>query len=305
MPKIIVTGGAGFIGSNIVDKFIELGHQVCVIDDLSTGFLENLNPKAKFYLMDIRSKKIEQIFKKEKPEILCHYAAQIDLRRSMEEPVADGEINIIGTLNLLSFCVKHHTKKIIYASTAGVYGEQMAFPADEDHPLNPVSPYGITKLTTEKYLSFFKDYYGLNFISLRYSNVYGPRQRPKGEAGVVAIFCERLLNKKKAIINGEGKQTRDFVFVEDVVWANLLALKYPKSDIFNIGTGKETDINKLFSLIKDESKSKQKEIHGSEVKGEQKRSVLDFSKAKKLLGWEPKYDLIKGIEKTIEFYRKR
>jgi UDP-glucose 4-epimerase len=303
MAKILVTGGAGFIGSNVADRFIELGHRVVIVDDLSTGFKRNLNPQAKFYQIDIRSKEVEKIFKKEKPEILCHHAAQVDLRRSLVDPIADAEINILGSLNLLYLSSKYKVRKIIFASTAGVYGEQNYFPADENHPQRPVSPYGMGKLVIERYLSFYKERYGIDYVTLRYSNVFGPRQRPKGEAGVVAVFCERLLNREKAVINGDGRQTRDFVYVSDVVESNALALDYPESDIFNIATGKETDINALFRLIKKEASSSQKEIRGPAMVEEQKRSCLDISKVKKLLGWEPEYSLEEGIKKTISFYR--
>jgi len=303
MAKILVTGGAGFIGSNVADRFIELGHRVVIVDDLSTGFKKNLNPQAKFYQIDIRSKEVEKIFKKEKPEILCHHAAQVDLRRSLVDPIADAEINILGSLNLLYLSSKYKVRKIIFASTAGVYGEQNYFPADENHPQRPVSPYGMGKLVIERYLSFYKERYGIDYVTLRYSNVFGPRQRPKGEAGVVAVFCERLLNREKAVINGDGRQTRDFAYVSDVVESNALALDYPESDIFNIATGKETAINALFRLIKKEASSSQKEIHGPAIVEEQKRSCLDISKVKKLLGWEPEYSLEEGINKTINFYR--
>lgn len=306
MLKILVTGGAGFIGSNLVDRFISLGHQVVIIDDLSTGNKENINPEAKFYFMDIRSKKLEQVFKNESLDIVCHHAAQINLRKSLEDPLFDSEINIFGTINLLKSCVKHKVLKFIFASTGGaLYGEQEYFPADEKHPIRPASPYGFSKFVVERHLDFCEKSYGIKYVSLRYANVYGPRQNPKGEAGVIAIFCERFFNKNKAIINGDGEQTRDFVYVEDVVGANVLALEFKESGAFNIGTGVETSVNTIFGLLKQKIGIDQKEIHASPIPGEQKRSVLDFSKAKKLLGWEPEYDLIKGIEKTIEFYRKR
>jgi len=306
MLKILVTGGAGFIGSNLVDRFISLGHQVVIIDDLSTGNKENVNPEAKFYLMDIRSKKLEQVFKNERLDIVCHHAAQINLRKSLEDPLFDSEINIFGTINLLKSCVKHKVPKFIFASTGGaLYGEQEYFPADEKHPIRPQSPYGFSKFVVERYLDFCEKSYGIKYVSLRYANVYGPRQNPEGEAGVIAIFCERFFNKNKAIINGDGEQTRDFVYVEDVVEANVLALEFKESGAFNIGTGVETSVNTIFALLKQKIGIDQKKIHAPPIPGEQERSVLDFSRAKKLLGWEPKYDLIKGIEKTIEFYRKR
>lgn len=304
MAKILVTGGAGFIGSNVADRFIQDGHNVVIIDNLSTGLEANLPQKAKFYKVDIRSAVIDKIFEKEKPEVLCHHAAQIDVRKSTKDPIFDAEVNIIGSLNLFSSCVKHKAKKIIFASTGGaIYGEQDYFPADENHPANPLSPYGVAKLTIEKYLYFYKEVYGINYVSLRYANVYGPRQNPFGEAGVVAIFTEKLLENKKAIINGDGKQTRDFIFVEDVVESNVLALRYPKSDIFNIGTGMETDINCIFRILKEKTGSKQKELHGPAKSGEQQRSVLECSKAKRLLKWKPKYNLKEGIAKTIEYYK--
>lgn len=306
MAKILVTGGAGFIGSNVADRFISLGHKVVIVDDLSTGFKENVNPKAKFYKIDINSKKIEEIFRDEKPEILCHHAAQIDVRKSVSDPIFDAKVNIEGTLNLLNNCVKYKTKKVIFASTGGaLYGEQDYFPADEKHPERPLSPYGIAKLAIEKYLYFFRESYGLDYVSLRYANVYGPRQNPWGEAGVVAIFTQRLLAGEKAIINGDGKQTRDYVYVKDIVDANLLALNYSESDFFNIGTEMETDVNTIFRLLKKKTGSKQKEMHGPKKPGEQKRSVLDYSKAKKILGWSPKYDLEKGMEGTVGYFKEK
>jgi len=304
LARILVTGGAGFIGSNVADRFIEDGHKVVIIDNLSTGVEENLHKKAKFYKVDIRSAVIDKIFEREKPDVLCHHAAQIDVRKSTDDPIFDAEVNIIGTLNLFNSCVKHKVKKIIFASTGGaIYGEQDYFPADENHPANPLSPYGVAKLTIEKYLYFYKEVYGISFVSLRYANVYGPRQNPFGEAGVLAIFTERLLRKQKAIINGDGKQTRDFVFVEDVVESNVLALKYPRSDIFNIGTGIETNINHIFRTLKKETGGKQKELHGPAKLGEQQRSVLECSKAKRVLKWSPRYDLEEGIAKTVEHYK--
>jgi UDP-glucose 4-epimerase len=306
LAKLLVTGGAGFIGSNVADKFISLGHKVVIVDNLSTGFKENVNPKARFYKVDINSKKIEQVFKDEKPEIMCHHAAQIDVRKSVSDPIFDAKVNIEGTLNLLNNCVKYKTRKVIFASTGGaLYGEQDYFPADEKHPERPLSPYGIAKLAIEKYLYFFRESYGLDYVSLRYANVYGPRQNPWGEAGVVAIFTQKLLSGEKAVINGDGKQTRDYVYVKDIIDANLLALNYAESDFFNIGTGMETDVNTIFNLLKKKTGSKQKEMHGPKKPGEQKRSVLDYSKAKKILGWSPKYDLEKGMEGTVKYYQNK
>jgi len=303
--RILVTGGAGFIGSNIVDRFVREGHRVIVVDNLSTGFERNVHPKARFFEVDIRSAVIDKIFEKTKPDVLCHHAAQIDVRKSTDDPIFDAQVNIIGTLNLLNACVRHKVKKVVFASTGGaIYGEQDYFPADEKHPANPLSPYGVTKLTIEKYLHFYGETYGIRFVSLRYANVYGPRQNPWGEAGVVAIFAQRLLLGKRALINGDGKQTRDFVFVDDVVQANLLALDYPKNDIFNIGTGIETDVNAIFRILKKQAGSKQKEAHAPSKAGEQQRSVLSSSKAGKLLGWKPRVSLDQGLAKTVKYFHK-
>lgn len=298
--KCLVTGGAGFIGSHLVDKLIEQNHKVVIIDNLSTDKKENLNPKADFYKIDIQEERISQIFKKEKPEIIFHLAAQINLRKSVENPIEDAKINILGSLNILENCRKFKIKKIVFASTGGaIYGEADVIPTPEDYPVFPLSPYGIAKLTTEKYLNYYYKVFGLPFVSLRLANVYGPRQNSKGEAGVVAIFCDKMLTGKQPIINGNGKQTRDFVYVEDVIGASILAMKKNKSGIFNIGTAKETDVNTIFEMLKKIIRSTCKEIHGPGQKGEQKRSCLDYSKAKKELGWQPKYRLEEGIKETL------
>jgi UDP-glucose 4-epimerase len=304
--KILVTGGAGFIGSHLVDRLIKEGHEVVVIDNLSTGKKENLNSKAKFYKIDIRSPKISQIFKKEKPEVVFHYAAQIDLRRSVENPIENAKINILGTLNILENCKKLKVKKLIFASTGGaIYGDADILPTPETYSELPLSPYGIAKLTIEKYLNYYYKIFGLPFVSLRLANVYGPRQNPKGEAGVIAIFTDKMLFKKQPIINSNGKQTRDFVFIDDVIEANILAMESNKIGIFNIGTAKETDINTIFKKLKELTGSKCKEIHGPEKEGEQKRSCLDYSKAKTELSWQPKYSLEGGLTKTVEWFKNR
>lgn len=304
MARIILSGGAGFIGSHLADRLIQEGHKVTIIDNLSTGFEKNVNPKAKFYKVDITSLVMDKIFQKEKPDVLCHHAAQIDVRKSVENPIFDAEVNILGSLNLLGCCARHKVRKVIFASTGGaIYGEQDYFPADEEHPTRPLSPYGVAKLSIESYLHYYNQVHGMNSICLRYANVYGPRQNPWGEAGVVAIFAQKMLNKDKAVINGDGRQTRDFIYVEDIVRANLLALKYPESDVFNIGTGTETDVNTIFRLLKKEIASGQKEVHAPTKAGEQRRSVLDFSKARKKLCWKPKTDLKEGIKKTVDYFK--
>jgi UDP-glucose 4-epimerase len=302
--KILVSGGAGFIGSYLVDRLIKDGHQVVVIDNLFTGKKENLNKKAKFYKVDIQSPKISQIFKKEKPEIVFHLAAQVDLRKSVENPIESAKVNILGSLNILENCKKFKIKKIIFSSTGGaIYGEAKIIPTPEDYPANPLSPYGIEKLTIEKYLDYYWKIFKIPYISLRLANVYGPRQNSKGEAGVIAIFCDKMLCEKQPIIYGLGCQTRDFVFVDDVAEANILAMKSKKIGIFNIGTGKETDINTVFEKIKKLIGVKCKKIHAPAQLGEQKRSCLDYQKAKKELGWQPKYSLENGLRETINYFK--
>ena len=302
--KILITGGAGFIGSHLVDRLIKGGHQVVVIDNLSTGKKENLNKKAKFYKVDIQSPKISQIFKKEKPEVVFHLAAQIDVGKSVENPIEDAKINILGSLNILESCQKSKVKKIIFASTGGaIYGEAKIISTPEDYPANPLSPYGIEKLTIEKYLDYYWKVFKIPYISLRLANVYGPRQNSKGEAGVIAIFCDKMLCGKQPIIYGLGCQTRDFVFVDDVAEANILAMESKKIGIFNIGTEKETDINTIFEKIKKLIGVKCKKIHAPAKSGEQKRSCLDYTKAKKELSWQPKYSLENGLRETINYFK--
>ena len=277
--KILVTGGAGFIASQIADAFINEGHEVCILDNLSTGFEKNINKKGRFIKSDITSPSILEIFTKEKFDVVNHHAAQIDVRKSVNDPIFDASTNILGTINLLQACIKTGVKKFMFASTGGaVYGEQEYFPADEKHPTNPVSPYGITKLSIEKYLFFYKNEYGLNHTILRYANVYGPRQNPFGEAGVVAIFANKLLKNENPIINGEGNQTRDYVFVEDVVKANVITLGSNTSNIFNIGTGIETSVNQLFEKLNSIAGGIAVEKHGPAPKGEQLRSIITSDK---------------------------
>lgn len=306
--KILVTGGAGFIASHIVDAYIDLGHDIVVIDDLSSGKKEFVNKKAKFYQADIRNRNdIKRIIEKEKPEVINHHAAQISVRVSVEDPILDAQVNILGLLNLLKAGRKMGVKKIIFASSGGVvYGEAKVMPTREDyHPLLPFSPYGVTKLASEKYLHFYWKAYKIPYLALRYSNVYGPRQNPHGEAGVVAIFSLKLLKGEAPIINGSGKQTRDYIYVGDVVAANEIALASSAVGSFNIGTARQTNVLQIYEALK---KACQKDIpakHGPEKKGEQKRSCLDISLAKKLLGWQPKVDLETGLRKTIDYFRKK
>jgi UDP-glucose 4-epimerase len=304
--NILVTGGAGFIGSNIVDAYLQAGHTVLIVDDLSTGTMENVNPKAKFHRIDLRDPAVETVFKETKIDVINHHAAQMDVRKSVADPKFDASVNILGMLNVMELGVKYGVKKVIFSSTGGaIYGEQDYFPADEQHPLRPLSPYGVTKLATEKYLFYYHAVYGLQHVILRYANIYGPRQNPHGEAGVIAIFADTMLKGEQPVINGDGKQTRDYVYVSDVVRANVLALTHPSSDIFNIGTGVENDVNALFRIIKKFSGVACEEKHGEAKIGEQLRSVIDHSKAKKILGWEPTIMLDEGLRRTVEFFREK
>ncbi len=304
--KILVTGGAGFIGSHVVDAYIAGGHDVTILDNLSSGKKENINRAAKFVERDIRDDALADMFTTEGFDVVNHHAAQMDVRRSVTDPQFDARTNVLGTLNLLENCVKNKVKKFIFASTGGaVYGEQEVFPASEEHPTWPLSPYGITKLTCEKYLFYYREVYGLQHVILRYANVYGPRQNPHGEAGVVAIFAQKLLQGGKPVINGDGKQTRDYVYVHDLVRMNLIALGLTGSDIFNVGTGQETDVNTIFRHLNRLTGANIVENHGPAKLGEQQRSCLSYGKASDSLGWTPEVDLESGLEQTVAFFKSR
>lgn len=302
--KVLIAGGAGFIGSNIVDQLIDDGFEIVVVDDLSSGHEKNINKKAKFYNLNITDSKLESVFQEEQPDYVSHHAAQKNVRLSVSDPVHDAKVNVLGTINILQNCVRYKVKKVIFASTGGaIYGEQEMFPAPEDHPVRPISPYGITKLVAEHYLYYYKIIYGLDYVSLRYANVYGPRQDPFGEAGVVSIFIQKMLNGEQVMINGNGEQTRDFVYVADVVRANVLAIiNNMPENIFNIGTGIETSVNQLVHNLKDIIKPVVKEKYGPPMQGEQMRSVLDSSKAGEVLKWSPKVSLMDGLRSTSDFF---
>ncbi len=304
--KVLITGGAGFIGSNVADGLLEKKHKVVIVDDLSNGKKENIPGKARFYRCDIRSKKLSGIFKAEKPEIVIHNAAQLSVRVSVENPLMDADINVIGGLNVIQACHTHNVNKIIFASSGGtVYGEQKYFPADEEHPTRPISPYGVAKLATENYLYYFYKTYGLKYISLRYGNIYGPRQDPYGEAGVVAIFSSKIIKESSPIINGDGLQTRDYVYVGDVVDVNIRAIESDFTGSLNIGTGKETTVMELFKILREVSgESGIEEVHGPAREGEQRRSQLSYGLAKKILGWQPEITLEEGLKSTYNWFKK-
>ncbi len=303
--KILVTGGAGFIGSNITDAYISAGHKVVIIDNLSSGKLHNVNKKAKFYQADIRdAKKISEIFKRERFDIVNHHAAQIDVRKSVLDPVFDAQVNILGTLNLLENCVKYKVKKFIFASSGGVmYGECGKTPPPETVPANPLSPYGVTKHTTEVYLNYYAVTYGLKYLIFRYGNVYGPRQDPHGEAGVVAIFIQRIISNTEINIFGNGEQLRDYVFVGDVVRANLLGLKKGVNTIINIGTQKASSVNTLYDELSTITGYDLKAVYKPPRLGELQKSFLNTAKAKKLLGWQSEVSFKEGLAKTVDYFK--
>jgi len=301
--KVLVTGGAGFIGSHLVDASIQQGHQVVVVDNLSTGRLENVNPAATFYQVDIGSPELERIFEKEKPETVDHQAAQTVIQKSMEDPVFDARQNILGSLNLISQCLRFGVKKIVYASSAGVYGEPKYGPVDENHPVAPISYYGISKHTVEHYLHLRHLENSPSYAVLRYANVYGPRQSSKGEAGVVAIFANQMLRGERATIFGKGDKTRDYVYVADVVTANLLAMEKSISGVFNIGTGVETSDQEMFDLLAGLTGYGDSPHYAPVRKGEIHRICLDSGKAQKEIGWQPQFALREGLAETVNYYR--
>ena len=301
----IVTGGAGFIASHISDALIERGFHVAVIDNLSTGKKRNLAPDATFYEVDIRDESVAGIFEKEKPQILFHLAAQMDVRKSVEDPAYDAEVNIGGTVNLLEAGRAVGLKKTIYAGTGGaVYGEPEHLPADESTPIEPLCPYGISKHTVEHYLELYRKLYGMNYTVLRYANVYGPRQDPHGEAGVVAIFSQQLLAGEQPRIFGDGTKTRDYVYVGDIVQANMLALEAGDGAVVNLGWGVQVTDRQVFDGVRAAAGSNIEPEYAAKRLGEVDYISLDASLARKVLAWEPKVDLADGLRRAVEFYRK-
>lgn len=302
--KIVVTGGAGFIASHIVDAYLKVGHEVIVVDNLSTGKKENINSKARFYQLDICSPETAELIRKEKPVVLNHHAAQVNVRTSVESPETDLKVNVGGTLNLLGACKDIGLKRVIFASTGGaIYGDKSPIPSSEIHPTDPLSPYGINKLASEKYLAFFGMLYGFPFTCFRYANIYGPRQNPHGEAGVVAIFINRILSGLPSTINGEGTQTRDYTYVQDVAKLNLMALDQNMNGVFNVGTGIETDVNQIYRTIASLLDYPNPPIHGPAKNGEQQRSCLSSGLVKKTSGFAPTTPLTDGLKQTVEWFK--
>lgn len=303
--KILVTGGAGFIGSHIVDALIEAGHHVAVVDDLSSGNLRNINARAAFHQADIRDlAALRSIFAEEKPEIVCHQAAKMSVQESLREPVLYAQVNILGSLNLLQLCRDFGVTKFLYASTGGaVYGEPEYLPVDEKHPINPLDPYGASKHHVEHYLFLYQHNFGLHYTVLRYPNVYGPRQNAIGEGGVIAIFSSRMIRGQPVIINGSGEQERDFLYVGDVARANLMACDRANNTIVNLGTGKGTSVNAIFRQLNALTGSKVPEIHGDPKPGEVFKTWLNAEKARSELGWTPAVSLEDGLRATVEYFK--
>jgi UDP-glucose 4-epimerase len=301
---ICVTGGAGFIGSHVADALVAAGNRVLIVDDLSSGCKENVPKDSELQVLDVRSEEAAKFLVDRKVEILVHHAAQMDVRRSVADPVFDADVNIIGLLNLLEAARGGSLRQVIFASTGGaIYGEQDEYPADENHVARPLSPYGVAKLACERYLYFYHSQYGLDATCLRYANVYGPRQNPHGEAGVVAIFSRRLLDGDKAVINGDGLQTRDYVYVDDVVRANVASLERPGFGIYNVGTGVETDVNTLFNHIAEAADFDGAPSHGPAAAGEQRRSCISSERMLEELSVAIDTPLSEGIPSTVAWFK--
>lgn len=302
--RVLVTGGAGFIGSHVAQTYRDLGHEVAIVDDLSTGRRANVPSGVRLHELGLTDPRLGEVVERERPEVVSHHAAQKDVRKSVDDPILDARTNVLGMIALLEACVRARVRKVVFASSGGViYGEQEHFPADEDHPKRPVSPYGITKLAGEHLLAVYRRLHGLRWLALRYANVFGPRQDPHGEAGVVAIFALKSLRGEGVVVNGDGEQTRDYVYVEDVVRANVAALAEEPEGAVNIGTGVETSVNEIARQVGAAAGSKLPPRHAPPRPGEQRRSVLDVRRARSLLGWEPTFSLAEGVRRTVASFR--
>jgi UDP-glucose 4-epimerase len=302
--KILVTGGAGFIGSHIVDRLILEGHEVVVIDNLVGGRREQVNPYATFYQVDLMDPNLAEILQRERPQVISHQAAQINVSHSIQNPIEDATINILGSLKLLECARQCGVEKVIYASSGGaIYGEPDYLPCNEEHPIRPLSPYGVSKYAVEQYLLMYQQVYGINFTALRYGNVYGPRQNPDGEAGVVSIFSQRMLEAQKVYIFGTGEQRRDFIYVTDIAEANLLSIRKGDGQNLNIGTGVGTSVNEVFNRLQNVTSYEHQPVHIESRPGEVFAIHLAYHKAEATLNWRPKVTLLEGLERTVAFFR--
>ena len=304
--KVLVTGGAGFIGSHLVDRLVQEGFRVATLDNLRTGRRENVHPEAAFYDTDLCSSDLEQVFRQEKPDIVFHLAAQTSVIRSLENPEDDARANALGTANLVQRCIEHGVQRVVYSSTGGaMYGEPQHLPCREDHPIAPLAPYGVSKYGGELYLSCFASMADLKYTVLRYGNVYGPRQDPYGEAGVVAIFSKRMLDGAEVIVYGDGAQERDFIYVGDIIEANVLALNEQKNEVYNIGTGEGGSVNTIFEELARLTGYDRAPRHDPPRAGEVYKVYLDVAKARRDLGWAPSVSLKSGLALTVQYFRDR
>ncbi len=302
--KVLVTGGAGFIGSHVVDAMLGEGYEVVVVDNLESGGRENVHPDVPVVEMDLRDPALSQIFQEHKPRYVCHLAAQASITKSIRGPLVDADANIIGSLNVLEECRKNGVEKVLFSSSGGaMYGEPVTLPCDEDHPVRPLSPYGAAKAALELYLPIYRGLYGLKYSALRYANVYGPRQNPDGEAGVVAIFAGRMLDGAPVFVNGSGEQERDFVYVEDIARANVLALSAGDDEAFNLGSGVGTSVNEIFSRLSRLTGYGLEPEHRAQAEGEVFKIVLNKEKAHNVLGWGPRVSFEEGLSRTVESLR--
>jgi len=303
--KVLVTGGAGFIGSHVVDRCLAAGHAVSVVDDLSSGRRDNVAPAARLHVADIRSPGLADVFRAEAPDAVAHLAAQAAVSRSVADPRLDAEINVLGSLNVLECARQAGVRRFVYAATGGAaYGDTDVIPTPETHPTRPASPYGVSKVSVELYVDCWMTLHGMSGVSLRFANVYGPRQNPHGEAGVVAIFCARILAGQPCLINGDGLQTRDYVYVGDIADAALLALeRHEVTGPVNLGTGRETTVVTIFEQLRTAAGGRAEARHGPPRPGEQRRSVLDASRAAQTLGWRPRVSLAEGLTETLASFR--
>jgi UDP-glucose 4-epimerase len=301
--KIMVTGGAGFIASHVVDAYVALGHDVVVVDDLSSGRVENLNPGARFYRMCITDPELDQLYASEKPQMVNHHAAQVNVRKSLSDPLHDASVNVLGSVNVLECAVRHRVARVIYSSSGGaVYGEPEQVRCTESHPIRPLSPYGVSKYAVELYLHSYATMHGIKWIALRYGNVYGPRQDPRGEAGVVALFLAGMIAGKRPVVFGDGEQSRDFVYVADCVMANVKALDPQVQGAFNIGSGVATSVNELYRLLSQLTGFTSEPTYESPKEGETRHIALDITKAAQRLDWRPQYSLMDGLSRTAAHF---